>query len=51
MPYNISLDTIPAKYEFMTRRKGHNNVIKSINKVEVGIISVKVNCVVMRNQK
>ena len=49
---NISLDTlIPGKYEIMTRRKGHSNVLKSIDKaLEVGIKSVKVNCVVMRNQ-
>lgn len=49
---NISLDTlIPGKYEIMTRRKGYSNVLKSIDKaLEVGIESVKVNCVVMRNQ-
>ncbi|KAL4585803.1 hypothetical protein LXL04_010429 [Taraxacum kok-saghyz] len=47
---NISLDTlVPAKFEFMTRRKGHERVIESIHKaVELGYNPVKVNCVVMR---
>uniref|UniRef100_A0A7N0TXF3 GTP 3',8-cyclase n=1 Tax=Kalanchoe fedtschenkoi TaxID=63787 RepID=A0A7N0TXF3_KALFE len=47
---NISLDTlVPAKFEFMTRRKGHDSVIQSINDaIEVGYNPVKVNCVVMR---
>ncbi|KAF4373544.1 hypothetical protein F8388_025238 [Cannabis sativa] len=47
---NISLDTlIPAKFEFMTRRKGHHRVLDSINTaIELGYDPVKVNCVVMR---
>ncbi|MED6133136.1 GTP 3',8-cyclase, mitochondrial [Stylosanthes scabra] len=47
---NISLDTlVPAKFEFMTRRKGHEKVMNSINAaVDLGYHPVKVNCVVMR---
>ncbi|XP_047315041.1 GTP 3',8-cyclase, mitochondrial [Impatiens glandulifera] len=47
---NISLDTlVPAKFEFMTRRKGHEKVMESIQKaVELGYNPVKINCVVMR---
>uniref|UniRef100_A0ACD5Z4W4 Uncharacterized protein n=2 Tax=Avena sativa TaxID=4498 RepID=A0ACD5Z4W4_AVESA len=47
---NISLDTlIPAKFEFMTRRKGHSRVMESIDTaIELGYDPVKVNCVVMR---
>ncbi|CDP07673.1 unnamed protein product [Coffea canephora] len=47
---NISLDTlVPAKFEFMTRRKGHERVMESINAaVDLGYNPVKVNCVVMR---
>ncbi|EPS68483.1 hypothetical protein M569_06285, partial [Genlisea aurea] len=47
---NISLDTlIPAKFAFMTRRKGHDRVLKSIDAaLELGFHPVKVNCVVMR---
>ncbi|CAL5398382.1 unnamed protein product [Camellia sinensis] len=47
---NISLDTlIPAKFEFMTRRKGHARVMESINAaIDLGYNPVKVNCVVMR---
>ncbi|XP_016195341.1 GTP 3',8-cyclase, mitochondrial [Arachis ipaensis] len=47
---NISLDTlVPAKFEFMTRRKGHEKVMNSINAaVDLGYNPVKVNCVVMR---
>lgn len=47
---NISLDTlVPAKFEFMTRRKGHERVMESITAaVEYGFNPVKVNCVVMR---
>ncbi|CAI9103240.1 OLC1v1001691C3 [Oldenlandia corymbosa var. corymbosa] len=47
---NISLDTlVPAKFEFMTRRKGHERVMESINSaVDLGYNPVKVNCVVMR---
>ncbi|KAJ0989780.1 hypothetical protein J5N97_008136 [Dioscorea zingiberensis] len=47
---NISLDTlVPAKFEFMTRRKGQNKVMESINAaVDLGFRPVKVNCVVTR---
>ncbi|PWA44137.1 cofactor of nitrate reductase and xanthine dehydrogenase 2 [Artemisia annua] len=47
---NISLDTlVPAKFEFMTRRKGHERVMEAIYKaVDLGYDPVKVNCVVMR---
>ncbi|GAA0167788.1 hypothetical protein LIER_22646 [Lithospermum erythrorhizon] len=47
---NISLDTlVPAKFEFMTRRKGHERVMEAINTaVKLGYNPVKVNCVVMR---
>nr|GLL22425.1 cyclic pyranopterin monophosphate synthase, mitochondrial isoform X1 [Ipomoea trifida] len=47
---NISLDTlVPAKFEFMTRRKGHERVMESIRTaIDVGYNPVKVNCVVMR---
>lgn len=41
---NISLDTlVPAKFEFMTRRKGHERVMESINAaVNLGYNPVKV---------
>lgn len=41
---NISLDTlIPAKFEFMTRRKGHERVMESINTaIDLGYNPVKV---------
>ncbi|KAJ4763284.1 hypothetical protein LUZ62_073659 [Rhynchospora pubera] len=47
---NISLDTlVPAKFEFMTRRKGMERVLESIYAaVDIGFDPVKVNCVVMR---
>ncbi|XP_062509107.1 uncharacterized protein LOC134185330 isoform X2 [Corticium candelabrum] len=47
---NISLDTLlPAKFEFITRRKGWSRVMQSIDKaIEVGFQPVKVNCVVMK---
>ncbi|XAR54305.1 Cyclic pyranopterin phosphate synthase [Bertholletia excelsa] len=47
---NISLDTlVPAKFEFMTRRKGHERVMESIDAaIDLGYNPVKVNCVVMR---
>ncbi|KAE8697055.1 Molybdenum cofactor biosynthesis protein 1 [Hibiscus syriacus] len=40
---NISLDTlVPSKFEFMTRRKGHHKVIKSINSaIDLGYNPVK----------
>ncbi|KAK1267297.1 hypothetical protein QJS04_geneDACA009056 [Acorus gramineus] len=47
---NISLDTlVPAKFEFMTRRKGLEKVMESIDAaIQLGYNPVKVNCVVMR---
>lgn len=41
---NISLDTlVPAKFEFMTRRKGHERVMESINAaIDCGYNPVKV---------
>ncbi|XP_063246922.1 molybdenum cofactor biosynthesis protein 1 isoform X3 [Prinia subflava] len=47
---NISLDTlVPAKFEFIVRRKGFHKVIEGIHKAtELGYRPVKVNCVVMR---
>jgi len=41
---NISLDTlVPAKFELMTRRKGHDRVLESINTaIELGFNPVKV---------
>lgn len=41
---NISLDTlVPAKFEFMTRRKGYDKVMESINTaIELGYNPVKV---------
>ncbi|KAL6493901.1 GTP 3',8-cyclase, mitochondrial [Orobanche gracilis] len=54
---NISLDTlVPAKFEFMTRRKGHERVMNSIdaainlgyNPVKTNRFPSQVNCVVMR---
>lgn len=41
---NISLDTlVPAKFELMTRRKGHHKVIDSINAaIDLGFNPVKV---------
>ena len=49
---NISLDTlVPAKFEFMTRRKGFDSVMKSINMgLDLEFDPVKINCVVMRNK-
>eukprot|EP00062_Callorhinchus_milii_P025037 gi/632985580/ref/XP_007909762.1/ PREDICTED: molybdenum cofactor biosynthesis protein 1 isoform X1 [Callorhinchus milii] len=47
---NISLDTlVPARFEFIVRRRGFHKVMEGINKaVEMGYNPVKVNCVVMR---
>ncbi|KAG7225150.1 hypothetical protein INR49_014781 [Caranx melampygus] len=47
---NISLDSlVPAKFEFIVRRKGFHKVMESIDKaIEMGYNPVKVNCVVMR---
>ncbi|XP_011352870.1 molybdenum cofactor biosynthesis protein 1 isoform X4 [Pteropus vampyrus] len=47
---NISLDTlIPAKFEFIVRRKGFHKVMEGIHKaIDLGYSPVKINCVVMR---
>ncbi|XP_063774901.1 molybdenum cofactor biosynthesis protein 1 isoform X2 [Pseudophryne corroboree] len=47
---NVSLDTlVPAKFEFIVRRKGFHKVMEGIHRaVELGYNPVKVNCVVMR---
>ncbi|XP_030641667.1 molybdenum cofactor biosynthesis protein 1 isoform X2 [Chanos chanos] len=47
---NISLDSlVPAKFEFIVRRKGFHKVMEGIEKaIEMGYNPVKVNCVVMR---
>ncbi|XP_061156894.1 molybdenum cofactor biosynthesis protein 1 isoform X1 [Syngnathus typhle] len=47
---NISLDSlVPAKFEFIVRRKGFHKVMEGIAKaIEMGYDPVKVNCVVMR---
>ncbi|XP_053315353.1 molybdenum cofactor biosynthesis protein 1 isoform X2 [Spea bombifrons] len=47
---NVSLDTlVPAKYEFIARRRGFHKVMEGISKaIELGYNPVKVNCVVMR---
>ena len=47
---NISLDTlVPEKFEMLTRRRGHDRVLKSIRRaVELGYDPVKVNVVLMR---
>lgn len=48
---NISLDTLnPKKFEFITRRKGFDLVMKAIDMaIDYGYTPVKVNCVVMKN--
>ncbi|GCC34183.1 hypothetical protein chiPu_0012656 [Chiloscyllium punctatum] len=47
---NVSLDTlVPAKFEFIARRRGFHKVMEGINKaLDAGYNPVKVNCVVMR---
>ena len=47
---NISLDTlIPAKFEFITRRKGFQRVLESIDvALNLGYKPLKINCVVMK---
>lgn len=47
---NISLDTLdPFKFEFMTRRRGLQAVVKSIDRaLELGIQSLKINVVVIK---
>jgi len=49
---NISLDTLqPDKFEIMTRRKGHQRVLDSIDTaIEMGYEPVKVNVVLMRGK-
>lgn len=48
---NISLDTMdPHLFEIMTRRRGHQRVLDSIDMaIGSSLKSVKVNCVVMRS--
>ena len=48
---NISLDTLnPKKFEFITRRKGFDIVMKAIDMaIDYGYNPVKVNCVVMKD--
>ncbi|KAI4905080.1 hypothetical protein NFI96_016803 [Prochilodus magdalenae] len=47
---NVSLDSlVPAKFEFIVRRKGFHKVMEGIDRaIEIGYNPVKVNCVVMR---
>ncbi|XP_075904795.1 molybdenum cofactor biosynthesis protein 1 isoform X3 [Nelusetta ayraudi] len=47
---NVSLDSlVPAKFEFIVRRKGFHRVMEGIDKaIQMGYDPVKVNCVVMR---
>uniref|UniRef100_A0A3B3D9D3 Molybdenum cofactor biosynthesis protein 1 n=1 Tax=Oryzias melastigma TaxID=30732 RepID=A0A3B3D9D3_ORYME len=47
---NISLDSlVPAKFEFIVRRRGFHKVMEGIDKaIELGFTPVKINCVVMR---
>ncbi|XP_061599885.1 molybdenum cofactor biosynthesis protein 1 isoform X2 [Cololabis saira] len=47
---NISLDSlVPAKFEFIVRRKGFHKVMEGIDKaIDLGYNPVKINCVVMR---
>ncbi|KAI5803432.1 hypothetical protein DFH27DRAFT_49137 [Peziza echinospora] len=47
---NLSLDTMdPWKFQLMTRRKGMEAVLKSIDTaLQVGVKSLKINCVVMK---
>ena len=48
---NISLDTlVEAKFEFISRRRGHARVLENIYKaLDMGFEKVKVNVVVMKN--
>eukprot|EP01129_Flabellula_baltica_P007370 TRINITY_DN2860_c0_g1_i2.p1 TRINITY_DN2860_c0_g1~~TRINITY_DN2860_c0_g1_i2.p1 ORF type:complete len:274 (+),score=55.52 TRINITY_DN2860_c0_g1_i2:300-1121(+) len=47
---NVSLDTLtPSKFEYITRRRGFENALKSIQTaLDLGFKSVKINCVVMK---
>ena len=46
---NLSLDTLhAAKFELISRRRGHENVLKTIALAEQLLPMVKINCVVMR---
>jgi cyclic pyranopterin phosphate synthase len=50
---NISLDTlVPAKFEFLTRRKGHNKVLQSIEAaLDLGFSPVKVMMLLLLGKK
>ena len=54
---NLSLDTLdPYQFTLMTRRNGHEAVMKSINRIlelnkHGAGIKLKINCVVMRGLK
>ncbi|KAI9599588.1 hypothetical protein BDF19DRAFT_429201 [Syncephalis fuscata] len=47
---NVSLDTLdPFKFEIMTRRRGMERVLESVDEaIKVGVPRVKMNCVVVR---
>lgn len=47
---NLSLDTLdPFKFQFMTRRKGLDNVLRTIETaLQLGVSPLKINCVVMK---
>ena len=46
--FNISLDTlVPAKFQFIPRRSGHERVMEAIELAAEAGATVKVNCVVM----
>ncbi|RKP26237.1 hypothetical protein SYNPS1DRAFT_32784 [Syncephalis pseudoplumigaleata] len=47
---NVSLDTLdPFKFEIMTRRRGMERVLESVDEaIRVGVPKVKMNCVVVR---
>ena len=47
---NVSLDTlVPAKFELLTRRPGHERVLGAVQAaLDAGFAPVKLNCVVMR---
>ncbi|PWZ02978.1 molybdenum cofactor biosynthesis prote [Testicularia cyperi] len=47
---NVSLDTLdPFKFEFMTRRRGHEAVVSCIERaLDLGVQSVKINVVVIK---
>ena len=46
---SVCVDADPLKFDLITRRTGHGRVLQSISRaLELGVPSVKVNCVVMR---